>query len=165
MMLVPPTFTARNMDTYTVIGLEPEGTLATVLSLRAARQRRRRRHVGGSAALASYENTSSIRTPSATAIRNATSSDGEYLPASIALIVCRVTPTRSARSCCVISLCSKRSLRIVFVMAVCVTSDSPPVVHEARGVIHDLRKNERQKDAIEHADLVGAELDDGEDGP
>src|SRR5688572_3978903 len=68
--------------------------------------------------LASYENTSSSRTPSATAMRNATSSDGEYLPASIALIVCRVTPTSSARSCCVISLRSNRNRRIVLLIVV-----------------------------------------------
>ena len=39
---------------------------------------------------------------------NATSSDGEYFPCSIAMTVCRVTPMRSARSACVISPASNR---------------------------------------------------------
>ena len=34
----------------------------------------------------------------ARAIRKASSRDGEYLAASIAMMVCRVTPTRAARS-------------------------------------------------------------------
>src|SRR2546425_1100916 len=41
-------------------------------------------------------------------MRNATSSDGEYLPSSIAFTVCRVTPILSASSCCVISRRSNR---------------------------------------------------------
>ena len=42
------------------------------------------------------------------AIRNASPSEGVYLPLSMAMMVCRVTPTRPASSSCVISLCSKR---------------------------------------------------------
>jgi hypothetical protein len=47
--------------------------------------------------------TSSSGFPNARAIWNATSSEGKYLPPSIAFTVWRVTPTRSASSCCVIS--------------------------------------------------------------
>src|SRR3546814_10134131 len=39
----------------------------------------------------SHRNTSSSPTPNARAIRNASSSDGAYRPASSAMIVCRVT--------------------------------------------------------------------------
>lgn len=48
-------------------------------------------------------------TPSAWAIMNATSSDGEYFACSMALIVWRVTPTSSASCACVISPHSLRS--------------------------------------------------------
>src|SRR3546814_13643204 len=45
-------------------------------------------------------------------MRKATSSEGEYLPCSIAAIVWRVTPTRSPSSPCVISPARKRSVRM-----------------------------------------------------
>src|SRR5262249_46136773 len=54
------------------------------------------------------------RTPKAAARRKASSRDGTYLPASRAMIVWRVTPTRPASSCWVISPWSKRSRRIRF---------------------------------------------------
>src|SRR6516165_4536662 len=62
----------------------------------------------------SYWKTSSTFTPKAAARRKASSRDGTYLPASRAMIVWRVTPTRSARACWVISPWSKRSRRIRF---------------------------------------------------
>src|SRR6516165_6495844 len=62
----------------------------------------------------SYWKTSSTFTPKAAARRKASSRDGTYLPASRAMIVWRVTPTRSASSCWVISPLSKRSRRIRF---------------------------------------------------
>src|SRR5688572_6027145 len=85
-------------------------------------------------------------------MRNATSSDGEYLPASMALTVWRVTPTFSARSWCVISPCSKRSRRMELVTVVGATSGPAPVVHDARHMLHDLREHERHEHGHAHCD-------------
>ena len=59
-----------------------------------------------------YSKTSSRGTPKTKAIRKATSSDGEYLPSSMAFTVWRVTPIRWASSRCVISSRSNRKRRI-----------------------------------------------------
>ena len=52
------------------------------------------------------------------AILKAASSEGAYLPCSIAITVWRVMPMRSASSACVISPCSKRRRRISLAMAI-----------------------------------------------
>ena len=56
-------------------------------------------------------------TPNASAIRNASSSDGEYLPASMEMMVCLEAPAFSASSCWVISFAKNRNLRMLFVIA------------------------------------------------
>src|SRR6185437_4009858 len=63
----------------------------------------------------SHRNTWSSGLPNTSAMRKAHSRVGEYLPASMAAIVCRVTPTRWPRSLCVISPAWKRSARIALV--------------------------------------------------
>src|ERR1035441_6703636 len=65
---------------------------------------------------ASHWNASSKGTLNTLAIRKAASSDGEYFPASIAAMVCRVTPMRSPSSACDISPFWKRRKRIRFVI-------------------------------------------------
>ena len=66
----------------------------------------------------SQSNTSLILTPNASAIRNASSSEGEYLPASMAMMVCREAPAFSASSCWVISLAKNRNFRMLFVIQI-----------------------------------------------
>lgn len=66
----------------------------------------------------SNRNTSSSGTPNTFAILNASSRDGEYFACSIAISVCRVTPTRSASSACVISFASNRKRRMLLRIAV-----------------------------------------------
>src|SRR5690606_1011656 len=65
-----------------------------------------------------YWKTASSGTPKTWAIWNAISRDGEYLPFSIAMTVCRVTPIRSASSAWVISSWAKRKERIALVTLV-----------------------------------------------
>ncbi len=62
----------------------------------------------------SYRNTCSIGALKVRAILNARVSDGAYFPASMARMVWRVTPTRSANCSCVISPFSNRSRRMLF---------------------------------------------------
>src|SRR5690606_19237413 len=74
-----------------------------------------------------YWKTSSSGTPKTRAIRKATSSDGEYRPCSMAITVCRVTPTRSASSAWVISPWAKRRARMLLVTRVGLTiAEIPP---------------------------------------
>jgi hypothetical protein len=73
-----------------------------------------------------YWNTSSRRTLNTRAIWNAISRDGEYLPCSMAMMVCRVTPIRSARSAWVISPFTKRRDRIALVTLVGFTTAADP---------------------------------------
>jgi hypothetical protein len=56
------------------------------------------RHHRSSLVVAGYPNTSSSGTPNTPAIWKAISSEGEYRPCSMAMIVYLVTPTRSASS-------------------------------------------------------------------
>ncbi len=56
--------------------------------------------------------------PNTSEILNAISKVGECLLFSIAIIVCRVTPTNSASSFCVISSAKKRSSRILFLIII-----------------------------------------------
>src|SRR3546814_5057556 len=79
----------------------------------------------------SHRNTSSSPTPNARAIRNASSSDGAYRPASNAMIVCRVTPQACASASWVISPCSKRKRRLSLTIGVpligtCLRPPPPP---------------------------------------
>jgi hypothetical protein len=62
----------------------------------------------------SHWKISSNRFPNTSAMRNAVSSVGEYFPASIAAMVCRVKPMRSPSSACVISFDKKRINRRLF---------------------------------------------------
>src|SRR5215469_2294820 len=59
-------------------------------------------------------------------MRNAASSEGEYLPASMAATVWRVMPMRSASSAWVISPRSKRRRRIWLEIGTLKTSEPPP---------------------------------------
>src|SRR6478736_7580805 len=90
-------------------------------------------------------------------MRKATSSEGEYLPASMALMVWRVTPTRSPSACCVISPCAKRSWRMELVTRVGAMSGPSPVVHDAGGVLDDLRQHEGHENHHAQADDMGAD--------
>ena len=56
-----------------------------------------------------YWNTSSMGTSNILAILKASVSEGEYLSASMAIMVCRVTPAASANCCWVIRPFSKRN--------------------------------------------------------
>lgn len=49
------------------------------------------------------------------AIFNANTVEGIYLHASIELIVCLLTPTAEASSCCVISLMARSTLTLFFI--------------------------------------------------
>ena len=67
-----------------------------------------------------FDNHSQLKTsckgwPSTSAILKAHSKLGEYLPASMAAMVWRVTPTCSPKSDCVISLAKKRNVLTLFV--------------------------------------------------
>src|SRR5436309_12729050 len=102
----------------------------------------------------SYWNTSSTRTPKATARRKASSRDGTYFPASRAMIVWRVTPTRSASSCWVISPWSKRSRRIRFWSL----SSFLPGIPGSSGVLDQNGEGRQRID--EHEAAEDAALDD-----
>src|SRR3982751_2230441 len=85
-------------------------------------------------------------------MRKAASSDGEYLPCSMAAMVCRVMPMRSANSAWVISLCSKRSLRML--LAIGGDLLMPPATQAkiddlADGADH-LRQNHRDYRYVSH---------------
>src|SRR5208337_996844 len=87
-------------------------------------------------------------TPKARASRKARSSDGTYFPASSAMIVCRVTPTRTASSCWVISPWSNRKRRIKL-RIVPWTSASDGIVASSTPTILDQggqRRHERYHD-------------------
>src|SRR5262249_102120 len=102
-----------------------------------------------------YWNTCSSGTPNTSAMRKATSSDGEYLFSSIALTVWRVTPILSASSCCVISLWSKRSRRILFWM-VFGMSRVPAVERDLRGEPGNQRREDRAHQQLSHREAGGA---------
>src|SRR3989442_10920346 len=89
-------------------------------------------------------------------MRNATSSDGEYLPSSIAFTVCLVTPILSASSCCVISLRSKRSRRMLFWIAFAI-SRVPAIEHDLGGEAHE----QGDQDCAHHArrHVIAVEVD------
>src|SRR3972149_2381824 len=76
-------------------------------------------------------------TPKASAIRNASSSEGECLPASTAMMVCRETPAFSASSCWVISLAKNRSLRMLFVISIFLAILDPPSIKVQLGKSFD----------------------------
>src|SRR5438105_306086 len=88
-------------------------------------------------------------------MRNATSSDGEYLPSSMALTVCRVTPILSASSCCVISLRSKRSRRMLLTM-VFAMSRVAAGKDDLRAESNQQRGDDRSHHAVGHQETVGA---------
>src|SRR5687768_14279037 len=56
----------------------------------------------------------------------------------MALTVCRVTPMRSASSCCVISAWLKRNSRIVLWIEHPPTSHTPPEQHDLAAELHEL---------------------------
>lgn len=119
------------------LGRRPPTAIVAVCDVPAARkeslQNRSTLHHGqdylrlardGLACGCAHWNTSSIPTPNAPAILNASFKDGEYRFASIAIIVCRVTPTSSANSRCVISPFSNRNCLTRFL-------NSSPAIHES----------------------------------
>ena len=63
----------------------------------------------------SRKNIESAGLPKYLAIFNARTADGTYRHASIELIVCRLTPTAEASSCCVISLMARSTLMLFFI--------------------------------------------------
>src|SRR5258708_9776672 len=92
-------------------------------------------------------------------MRNATSSEGEYFPSSMAFTVWRVTPMRSASACCVISLCSKRSRRMWLLMGLALISGATTVVVELRAVAGQLRHPDGKKDAVREHPGTGTRVD------
>ena len=63
----------------------------------------------------SKENIESVGFPKYLAIFNASTVDGIYRQASIELMVCLLTPTAEASSCCVISLMARSTLTLFFI--------------------------------------------------
>src|SRR3546814_21148053 len=76
-------------------------------------------------------------------MRKATSSEGEYLPCSIAAIVWRVTPTRSPSSPCVISPARKRSVRMSLAKGG-LAMPAPPIARKADRMAHRLGDYQRE---------------------
>src|SRR5690606_14278567 len=83
-------------------------------------------------------------------MRKATSSDGEYRSFSIAMTVCRVTPTRSASACCVIWPASRRNCRMRLVMRgfPLPKSDPAPVVQELAHVLPDFGNGQPEQQQV-----------------
>src|SRR5882672_1277754 len=92
-------------------------------------------------------------------MRNATSSEGEYFPSSMAFTVWRVTPMRSASACCVISRCSKRSRRMWLLMGPAPMSGATTVVVELRAVPGQLRHPDGKQYAMREQPGAGADVD------
>ena len=63
----------------------------------------------------SKENIESVGFPKYLAIFNASTVEGIYRQASIELMVCLLTPTAEASSCCVISLMARSTLTLFFI--------------------------------------------------
>src|SRR6185436_2093326 len=110
----------------------------------------------------SYSKTRSRGTPRTLAIWKATSSVGEYLLPSMALIVWRVTPTRSASSCCVISPAAKRRTRMWLRMRGAVTSGAAAVEVELRCVTRELGEHDREQGRVREPEGAKRQGSDGE---
>src|SRR3546814_4034459 len=80
-------------------------------------------------------------------MRNAASSVGEYLPASIAAIVWRVTPIRSPRSAWVISPVRKRKVRMSLTIGG-LAMPAPPIADDHQNVARRLGDHERQQRGV-----------------
>src|SRR3546814_12873922 len=80
-------------------------------------------------------------------MRNAASSVGEYLPASIAAIVWRVTPIRSPRSAWVISPVRKRKVRMSLTIGG-LAMPAPPIADDHQNVARRLGAHERQQRGV-----------------
>src|SRR3546814_10966073 len=94
-------------------------------------------------------------------MRKATSSEGEYLPCSIAAIVWRVTPTRSPSSPCVISPARKRSRRMSLAKGG-LAMPAPPIARKDDRLAHRLADYQR---AQRRVDAPHAGIDEGHSRP
>jgi hypothetical protein len=116
--ICPAAFAAGGADERKCLEWGDRGFLKFVIGLagRRRRQDRPRHRRCQRLPRGSYSKHRSSVTPSAIATLNAVSREGEYLSCSMAMTVWRVTPTRSASSCWVISR-EARSSRIRLRMA------------------------------------------------
>src|SRR3546814_19827284 len=92
-------------------------------------------------------------------MRKATSSEGEYLPCSIAAIVWRVTPTRSPSSPCVISPARKRSVRMSLAKGG-LAMPAPPIARKDDRMAHRHGDYQREQRRVDEPD---AGIDEGQD--
>src|SRR5690606_26650364 len=113
-------------------------------SLRDREDRRPCYAMPGQPRSVSHWNTVSSGLPKTRAMRKATSSEGEYLPCSIAAIVWRVTPTRSPSSPCVISPARKRKVRMSLVKGG-LAMPAPPVAGQDHQMMDRLGDHQREE--------------------